>query len=268
MSGIGIGVSYCLSRKISGYDLDSQLYFDKLTGIIPDAWKNAVNIFVLSLKAAQLYNKFDRLWIHATPNQQNATISLVYPSSTAAVEIDSPSWVQYRGYSGDGVSSYLDSNYNASTEGINFTLDSASIMTYSRTDLDATQSSLGSSMSGIASAILPRFGGGAFDAYINDNASIGGSNVADSLAFIVGKRVDSLTVKRYKRGVIVLPDISSASGSIPNVNFFLLALNSGGSPLYLSTRQTSISAIGSGDMDEVVLYSIIQTFATSVGFNV
>src|ERR1700722_4642317 len=96
----------------------------------------SIDNFIRQLIFDGNWSLFDRLWLFATEQRQHATISLVNPKGISApwptniMEVNPQFllWNPLTGYrnggSGNGIStnSYLNTNYNPSTQGVNFKL--------------------------------------------------------------------------------------------------------------------------------------------------
>ena len=105
------------------YDISSIEYFAALATQPTVARKAIINTLVVVLKRFGAWSLIDRLWLFASETQQAATISLVNPLSTAITEVNSPAWVADQGYTSDGLTSYLDTNFNPSTQALKYTLN-------------------------------------------------------------------------------------------------------------------------------------------------
>jgi hypothetical protein len=90
-------------------------------GTVSSGQKTKVNALIVNLKTEFTTNYFtscDRIWIHASENTQQATIDLV---NDAVATNHSATFTANQGFTGNGTSTYLDSGFNTSTSGINFT---------------------------------------------------------------------------------------------------------------------------------------------------
>lgn len=253
--------------KPAGYDQDAQAYFNELTGTIPDSFKQAVNTFVLTLKADGTWARLDRLYLHATPNQQNARISIVNPTSTPITEVNSPTFTANFGINGDGATSYINYNFTPSVDGVNYTLNSASYFMYSRTNSAANVYDLGVIGTGVSQLNI-RWGDGNFYAAINSAPTYGNYLNNPSTGFFQVNRVDSNRVELYKNGVLQATSTPNAATNLPNISYFGMCQNSGGVPNGFTNRQYSISGFGSGLINGATFNTAIQTLATALGFNV
>ena len=250
------------------YDADAQLYFDQLTGPVSDAYKIAVNTLVLSLKADGNWSELDRLWIHATENQQNARISLVNPTSTAITEVNTPTWTASKGYSGNGVNMYLNTNYKPSANGVKYIQNSATAFVYLN-QVNDTSAGLSYTMGGYDAASRQTdfsystvFGGSGLNSIGAD--AVSGAFVTNGLFQIV--RTASNVVKGYVNDVIKL-NTATVSSARPGVNMFLLCRNAISAPASYSSNRISISGFGSGNVDHTTFYTAINTLSVSLGFN-
>jgi len=248
------------------YDPDAMLYFEQLTPQPSALYKEAINTLIKQLKSDGNWNKLDRLWNFATEYQQHATISIVTPTSTAITEVNSPTWVASLGYTGNGTTQYLDTGFNPSSGGM-YTQNNGSIGFYSRTNSDlASGVDMGCSYGASTITIFAR-NTNTFYNRINAASSTGVSN-ADSRGFFAGSRSSSTTQLGFKNGSQVSSG-SQTSNALVNYNMYIMAYNyNGGGPANWTTRQYAMAFIGTGAIDQGTLYAAIQTFATTMGFNV
>lgn len=248
------------------YDDDSVLYFRQLSPSPSFAYMRAVDLFIKTLKADGNWDKLDRLWIHGAEFQQHATVSVKNPLTAHISEINSPTWTANEGYTGDGSSKYLDTNFNPLTQSENFEQNNASFGVFCRTNSDAVTVEMGAGDSATKYADVVLRNSNQIYSNLNDNTITTASNTS-SVGFFVIERTNSTTVKVFKNGSEINSS-SSASTGIPNFNFFILARNDDNSPAYLSTKQIALSFVGSGTIDQLSLFSAIQSLSTSLGFNV
>jgi len=83
------------------------------------------NQLVVDLKAAGVWSKLDTFAVFATDGDSDfALIDWINLSQYTAY--NSPTFTSNDGFTGDGVSAYIDTNFNPSTSGVNYTLDDAS----------------------------------------------------------------------------------------------------------------------------------------------
>ena len=163
-----------------------------------------------------------------------------------AVAVNSPVFTAFEGFTGDGISSYLDTNYNPNTEGFKLTLNDASIAIYSRTELDISSYSLGCGKSGGGShtiGLVVKYNN-QMQTRINEGTTGAVANTT-SLGMAVGVRLDNATNKSYMNKNH-LGDLTKASIAIPNNNAFICCYNVDGSATSFNNRQVSFVRFGMG----------------------
>ena len=85
-----------------------------------------------SLKAANAWTIADRItfWGNDSSSTGFGTINAKNPSADLATIVNSITLVNKKGVEGDGVSAYIDTNYNPTIDAVNYGLNSASILLY------------------------------------------------------------------------------------------------------------------------------------------
>jgi hypothetical protein len=85
-----------------------------------------------SLKAASAWSIADRItfWGNDSCSTGFGTINAKTPSADLATIVNSITLVNKKGVEGDGISAYVDTKYNPTTDAVNYGLDSASILFY------------------------------------------------------------------------------------------------------------------------------------------
>jgi len=251
----------------AAFSASATAYFNQVTsngGSLTNAEKTYINTFIGALGTD--FAEFDRLWIHGLSNSVAARTSLANPTSTMITAVNSPTFTASQGYTGNGTNSYLNTNYNPTTNGVKYTLDSASLYVYSRTDLNAFKFDIGHANATSYSALDIR-DGGSFYRSINQFSLVSGIAVANSLGLFSGVRVGTFDVRSYKNGVSLL-NSSTNSSTLINNNIYVLALNNNGTTAFYSPRQLSVSAIGSGVINQSTFYTALQALGTSIGWQV
>lgn len=252
------------------FDPDAQLYFDQLLPQPSDEFKEAVNALVIELKANEIWAKLDRFWIFACEEKHHARVSSVNPESTRITEINAPTWTVDQGYTGDGVSSYLVSNYNMLNSSIQYTQNSGSMGIYVRNNLAINAGDMGVCSNGSTGAgafLNIRTGSNTFNYNLNSADGVPGATNTDSRGFYVSVRTGSSAQAGFKNGAFVHSN-SNASTTIANLDCYIMAMNQNSVPQGFTQRQIALSFIGSGTIDQTALYTTIQNFATTRGFNV
>lgn len=253
----------------SNYSKEAKLYFGTLSVQPSSIQKLRLDRFLFRpLVATGIYSQLDRLWVFASETQANGLVSLVNPTATLVTEVNSPTWVQYQGYDFNGTTQYLNSQTNLSTL-TKYQLDSATTFLYSRQNNTSSGADFGSTGAAAAqnTAQWLRFTDNKMYWSMNDTGAA--SNVAntDSSGGFQVSRTGSTALTIYRNGSSIATDteVSTTVGSQPP---YIGALNGNGTAVSFCNRQLSVVAIGSGNINASIFYSIIQNYMIQVGANV
>jgi hypothetical protein len=89
------------------------------------------NTFLNTLISSGVWAKLDTLFVLANDGGASfACINWKNPSGTKATLVSSPTFTTNQGFNSNGSSSYIDTNFNASTQGVNFTNNIAGEFAY------------------------------------------------------------------------------------------------------------------------------------------
>ena len=115
----------------SSFDADYQAVLNRANTLgytLPSASQQIIqNNLVLSLKAGGIWTKLDVLYIFANNGGSNfATLNWKAPTLNQATLINAPTFTANEGFMGNGTSSYIDTNFNPSTQSTNYTTNNAS----------------------------------------------------------------------------------------------------------------------------------------------
>lgn len=245
-------------------DADAKLYLDQLTPAPSLAYRLAINNLIVKLKEDNNWQWIDRLWNFATETRAHALISIKNPLTTQITEVATPTWTAGRGYTGNGTTQYLNSNYRFDNGGL-YAVNNASFGCYIRTDVNSAAIDMGVTQ-GTNSCLITARNTNLLNTRINVAASI---SVANSVGtgFYAAVRNVSTTQQGLKNGNVIASGLNAAT-SLANIPLFILAQNNGGTPAGFSTRQISMAFVGTANIDQLKLYNAIQTFATTIGFNI
>lgn len=235
-------------------------------------WTDALDLFIRKCIIHGNWYKFDRLWIFATETQANARVSIVNPSPTSAwptniTEVNSPSWAADRGYQGDASTSYLNTNYNSSSNRVNYSQNNASFGVYSLTNSYLQWMDMGVYHTNYAFLrSVWRNTNYYFTVSVNSTTITYPYNSATSLSSIglfATDRTDNASQSGYKNGAL-LSTSTAASTGYDSYNFFICGANSG-RLLQASGRQYAMAFIGAS-IDESSFYNDFHDFANTIGF--
>src|SRR5574343_1234161 len=128
-------INLLLMGDEAGYDTDAQTYFSAMSTPLSTAYQDRINTFVLmvkdSLSITNLSDKFDVIYLLANETSEAGLKNLVKRSSDATIGAETVTFTADEGFAGDGVGGYINTNYNANSDGVNYTLNDASFGIYS-----------------------------------------------------------------------------------------------------------------------------------------
>lgn len=235
-------------------------------GVVTNAEKTRLTTFETSLGTDIL--EFDRLWIHALSNSIAARTSFVNPLSTLATEVNGPTFTPLLGYTGNGTTSYLNTNFNPFTQGVKYTLNSASGFTYIQQNIVSTGAAFGAiTGSDISVLLYPQFLVNTPIYYINNvgTDSYGvGMNSQGMSSFI---RANNTTIRIYKNGILNSSNVKNSS-LIPSTNIYICGRSTAGTLTNGFTGTISATGLGSNAWNQLNFYNALQALATSLGWNV
>lgn len=185
---------------------------------------NAYCNFINGLDTDSLYSIFDILYLFNAPTATIAQLNVVSTSYSPTLH-GSPTFAAYGGYNGASGSStiYIDTNYNPSIGGVNFTTNGGHFSIFSNTAAEQSNYVGGNcdSSCGNLTVILPRFTDGNTYLRINELAGGLGYAVASGAGFFLGNRSGTSAEQAYYNGSLV-GSPNGASGTLQNIDMYLL----------------------------------------------
>lgn len=263
----------------SSFDPLIQAYLDKCTSEGYTAASGdeltAMNQLILDLvdqgiintqsnRGVKVSDYLDIFYILSTNNSGDsdaATLNLLDVDSFQLMKVNSPTYGA-GGFTGGGTS-YLNTNWNPNSNGVNFTLNSAGLGLYARTLEGGTSYLMGSRSSG--NSWTRALTTNSNDIAINQGSARLDSGVL-STGFWQGYRQNSNDYKLIVNNS-EYTDIDS-TGVLSSQNFYLCGFNNNGS-LLSGSNQISIAFVG-GDVSSLSseFYAAVQTYMTSIGLQV
>jgi hypothetical protein len=239
------------------YEAESVTLFAAMS-VQPDVTrKGHINTLVAALKTAGVWTKLDILYLLAAHDAQAARLNWKVPASFAATAVNSPTFTVDRGYAGDGATSYLNTGFVPSSNGVTYTRDSAHMAFWDRVNEDIGNSQIAFNAS--TGHVFGRLAGSTY-ARINGNAA--GIATTSSLGLIVGDRSSSGTVFAYRNGSSI-GSVSDASVAIPAGTIQVGGYTGAG----FSTHQLAAASAG-GTLsagEHTAYYNAIAAYMTAVG---
>lgn len=222
--GIHTGLGALASRQL--FTAEYKSVYDSFTTKPSASVANAQNTMVESLVDSGVWSKFDVFYVFAghTNDNNESLINWKNPGTNDSTAVNSPVFSQYNGFTGNGLSSYINTNYNPSTDKINLSLNSASFGLYSMTDRLAA-SKIHGVVSGTDFMLLyPKTTGDILRGYIN-STNAKDDSIINSTGLLSVHRRNSTDLAVSKNKTISSYRTDSITDAIPNGDFYLLARN-------------------------------------------
>lgn len=230
---------------------------------------SAVDHFIKGCKADGNWTLLDRFWLFAQDNQTNSLTSIVNPTSSVATEVSSPGWTSLQGYTSNGTTSYINTNYTPSTDAVNFTQNSATQFIYSRTDSQEASLQGGGGLANLhATHLNIRNSSDQILSRTNGTTATGAISNTSSLGFFTAVRSSFTAVTFYRNGSSLGSPASNTSTGLATVKLYALSNNNNGTAANFSTRQIAVYGFGSGSINQATFYTRVLNLATELGFNV
>jgi len=212
------------------------------------------NALVLSLKAGGIWTKLDVLYIFANDGGASfGTLNWKAPTLNQSTLVNTPTFTANQGFTGNGTSSYIDTNFNPSTSGVQYQLNSASryawVFTASGTGVD-----------GVAGNNANRLSFSNVSQNINNGATGGAVGVLSGAGMKSIHRPTSNSLEVYQGTTLSLSSVT-ASTSVYNVSnqLVLLANNAyGGHTISMYAMGASLVA------ENTAFVNAFNTYITSL----
>jgi hypothetical protein len=194
---------------------------------------------IRQLKSAGVWTKLDAFYMLAAEASDQALLNWK-SASFACTTNGTITFVADQGYTGNGTTGYLDTQFNPATAGGGFTQNSAHLGYYSR-----TSASSGSSNMGNDNALIIPHSSGTFSVRLNRSSAF---TVATGLTTGAGytgiTRTGSATIDAIRNSTLYLAGAHATNGGPSSQNFWVGGRN-GGTPQY-GNYQIACAHFGSG----------------------
>jgi hypothetical protein len=125
--------SNIISVTTLAFDTDYQAVLNYATSqsyTLPSASQQILqNQLVLDLKAGGIWSKLDTFGVFATDGSSDFAL-IDWKRLSQYTAVNSPTFTANQGFQGNGTSSYINTNFNPATQGVNFANDNAGISLY------------------------------------------------------------------------------------------------------------------------------------------
>lgn len=253
------------------YLAQSLALFARFTTPPTTADKRIINNTISALLNTGLWTKCDAIYFPAAATAQAAQRNWVQDLYNLT-PTNSPTFTPYRGYAGNGTTSYLDTGFNpSSASSPKLTQNSAHISAWDNTSRAANSTTIIGARQSTANYddITPFFTGSVSVGRVNSSAAAGiSASVGGSRGQFVANRSNISNQQLYYNGASIGTNTSAVSVAPPNVNIMLLARGvNGSSPDAYTTDTVSQASIGStlSSTDVANLYAISLAYMQAVG---
>lgn len=208
---------------------------------------NVCNLIV-ALKGHSLFAKLDRMWLLASENTQQAKIDIVNLANLGTIT-GSPTFTASQGYTGNaGAGAFIISGFIPSSSGVNYTLNSASIGIYDRSNRTSGENSTGIGgvdASSFSVGIQPfSFSFNIMDINTTSNALLV-SSPTTAQGFWVATRTTSNARAFYRNGnTTPIGSDTAPSTTLSTVAVGFLGRNNNGTPDQFTNDQEAIVFMG------------------------
>lgn len=217
--------------------------------------------FISALMDAGIWDSLDVLYVFATDGDSDfATLNWKNPSTFKCTKVNSPTFTANEGFNGNGTTSYLDTEWDPATNGVNFTQNENGIFCHVNDSLSGFP--YGNEGAGTTGQnLIAQVAGNLL--YSNNSGGSGSVANTNDIALYHNRRVASNEAKVYKNGVL-LGTAAVASNGFSSQDMFVCAFNDNGSILY-SSSQISVFAIGTSlTGKELALYTAWNNYFNSL----
>lgn len=223
--------------------------------------KILINTLIKSLKDGGVWDKLDTLYVMAAADAQAAQRNWIADQYNLT-PVSSPVFTADRGYQGDGVSSHITTNFNASTAlSPKYVQNSASFGFWVRNEV--ANNSMFDMGGGAMSLNARNAGAGAPRGLINDASTATWGAQPTSIGLHAMNRSGANARQNYYNGALNGSDTAASTG-VPTGASALLTL---AGPVNPSTRQQAAAFIGGSltASEHNTLYQALKAYLEAVG---
>lgn len=242
-------------------DSDAQAFFQRVAdanGTLSATEKTAVNTLVVQMKFDGIWNSMKAIYPMVGASDAACKQNLKSSSFTGSF---SSGWTfASKGVKGDGISAFMNTNFNPSINMIN---DSASMAVYNRT-INPNNGRHGLRDNAGGTELICKIGTVAFP-IINVGSNFGGfSFTSNGQGFIQAIRTSATRIVGLQNSSLF---IGSQNQYRMNANFLISASNVlGTTPLNFSNQEIAFFSLGDGltDAEAGLFYTAVQNFNTTL----
>ncbi len=231
--------------------------------------KAAIDAFIVGCKADVSLNgstsnwtEIDYMAMLAAHTSQAGLLNWKSPSFTAITSV-STVYTLDRGFAGNGSSAYLNTNWNATTNGVKYVAGNSSYGIYLRTEVSESKAAFGVGEAATNLILYPRLVGGSNKYVYNEDLQ---RTVAATTAAGFHHGSKNGTGVTYGKNGSTEGTLTGLNLGRFSLNCYILAYNSTGSATDFSTNQVAFFCLGSKEVDYSKLNTRLNTFKAVLGF--
>jgi hypothetical protein len=265
-----LGINGIIASSISGVDPDWLAYYNRVIaagGTLSATEQTASQTLVADLKANGLWTPMKAIYPMIGASAAACAQNLKSASFTGS--FSSGFTFASTGVTGNGTSSFMNSNFIPSTNGL--TYDNNHIAYYSRTSAQSGAIQFYEMGSGNSS------GSNNFSLFVRRNTDLAGYDSGNFVTnratftntngngFYCGTAITTNS-KYFKNGVSQVTKALTVS-TISTINAYVFAFNEDNTTAYYSPRQCAFASMGLGltDAQSLAYYNAVQAFQTTLG---
>lgn len=235
----------------------------------PDARRKAIiNETIFQLKFYGIWSELDAIYFTAAADSQIAKLNWK-SSSFNLSELGTMNFVVDRGFTRNGVAGgttdALNTNFTPSTNGVKFTRNSNSFGVYVRTNVQEGTADFGGVVGNLGIQLNSQSTSTLGAARDNQTgAFIFNTPTTNSQGLTTITRPNSTTMNYYKNGSFISNTILSTTGDA-TVPLYICAYNVSNAVSAGSSKQIAFAYVGSGNIDQSILYNLVQFYMTNIG---
>lgn len=254
------------------YGAEATALFARMTVQPSDARKALIDGLISDLKSAGVWSKLDAFYMFAGHSEAESLLNWIENDNDATL-VNSPTFTVDRGFTGNGSSSYINTNFAPSADATNYSQDDCAFGVYLRLDqagADKCAMGIFDNTPNRFSQIFPRNSGNNLVISLNAPGSTTDASTA-TLGLFAASRASSTTHRAYRNGVEDDSEFST-SGAVNEDNFYVLARHrndTGGVDLF-SNNQAAFAFLSSDliDSEHLSLSNLIEAYLDALGAGV
>ena len=218
---------------------------------------------VYSLDTAGYWARMDYFSVAAHQYEDGTLINWINPVLNDATNVSSTAWTQFVGYNGDGSADYINTNWNPSTDGINFSQDDCSIGIFLMENIQEDNVYVFGAYEGTHQTYFrPYSTTGGLGGAISSNATFAAAGVTDARGLWIVTRTASNATAVYQNRTTMDTDTDASTG-LPNSSMGIL--NRIGANGYSSNTYAiffAMDGVNQTEADEIS--EILNAYITSI----